>query len=570
MTAARIPMGLSAGRKVWLEPDRRMTHMHVVGGSNMGKSKFLEHLIREDVLAGHGLCLIDPHGELYRDVVQWCAENRIDRTRNIHLIDPSQKDWRTGFNPLARHPGERPLDRVDSMIDALAQVWGGENSMETPSIRSVLRAVFTILIENGQTISDAFPLTRPQDEASIREYFTEHTSNPIVREMWEGYELQAARAPREFLIEFGGPRRRLFELLHDDQMREMLGQVAHALDFRHIMDNNEIVLVNLGENAVEERRGRALGAMLVRELFLVAKRRDVDHAKDNPFYLYIDECAQYLTPDISKLLAQTRKFGLHAILAHQWLDQLREASPAIFAAVMAIQNKVVFGGLADSDADLIAGELFRTEWDIEMPVERLIKPTVVGVVQTWLHHWSESTSEGEVETSSATETTQESAGVSQLFDQDGYPIGGYTASANVGGGASDSESAATSITHSRSSGESEAYIPEFRDLPSAVHSLENVRHLAIVRLRSLPERHAIVKGSGVPSFELITFPTHPATVHPSSYQSFTARLLSTSPYSLPAAEARQRIDHRVETLHVEAQTWRSPPAEAEEPDQWRG
>jgi hypothetical protein len=568
--ARRITIGRSRGRKVWLDPQRRSQHMHVIGGSGMGKTKFLEHMIREDILAGHGLCLIDPHGDLYRNIVDWCAAVGADKFTKIHLIDPSQSDWRTGFNPLARFPHEKPLDRVDSMLEALSQVWGGQNAMETPSIRTVLRAVLTILIKKGQTLAEAFPLTRLEDDNSIRDYFVSHIDDPVVREVWDGYQLQAEKAPREFLIEFGGPRRRLFELLHDEHLREMFGQVEHAIDFKRIMDGNEVVLINLSEGALDERRAQALGALLVREMFLVAKRRDIERATGNPFYLYIDECAQFLTSDISKLLAQTRKFGLHAILAHQWLEQLNKASPEIHAAVMAIQNKVVFGGLADVDAEQIAQELFRTEYDIEMPVELLIKPTVVGVVQTWLHHWSEGTSEGEVSTESQTQTADESIGVSQLFDQDGFPIGGFTATAGAATSGSTSSSSATSLTYSRSEGESEAYIPEFRHLPSAVHSLENVKHLAIARLRSLPERHAVVKGTALPSFEIVTYPTYLKVVDQQSQASFKARILASSPYALPAKAAQEAIEQRHEETLTEASSWLSPPVAEERENEWRG
>lgn len=176
--AKRITIGRSGSRKVYLSPERRSTHMHVIGGPGMGKTKFLEHMIREDVLAGHGLCLIDPHGELYHSIVDWCASKNIKRFRNIHIIDPSLTTWRTGFNPLAHYPNERPLHRVDSMLEALAQVWGGEDSMNTPSIRSALRAVLKVLIDHKYTLAEAFPLTSLVDHDGTREFLTDTISSP--------------------------------------------------------------------------------------------------------------------------------------------------------------------------------------------------------------------------------------------------------------------------------------------------------------------------------------------------------------------------------------------------------
>ena len=89
-----------------LSVDRRATHMHVIGGSGQGKTKFLEHCIREDILAGHGVCLIDPEGGLFKNIVAWCASLRLHESnhrRRIHLFDPTNRDWRFRFNPLFVH-----------------------------------------------------------------------------------------------------------------------------------------------------------------------------------------------------------------------------------------------------------------------------------------------------------------------------------------------------------------------------------------------------------------------------------------------------------------------------------
>ena len=148
------------------------------------------------------------------------------------------------------------------------------------------------------------------------------------------------------------------------------------------MDNNEIVLINLSPKALGTDQSLAIGALLLREMFFCAERRDIEHAKANPFYLYLDECAPYLTSDISRILAEMRKFGLHAIMAHQWLQQLRDRGENVYHGVMATQNKVVFGGLRDEDAVILADELFRTEYDLEIPVAELTRPGVIGYRRT--------------------------------------------------------------------------------------------------------------------------------------------------------------------------------------------
>lgn len=571
MTVESITIGTNGSRQIWFNPERRSTHLHVIGGSGRGKSKFLEHMIREDILKGHGLCLIDPHGEICDEIVSWCARHRIDDFRRTHLIDPRLGNWRTGFNPLKRYENEEPLNRVDNAIEALAQVWGAEKSTDTPSIRTVLRAIFTALIENGQTLAEAFPLTSLDDEESLRQFMAAAIKNPLIRETWAGYQRMSEKAPRDFAHEFGGARRRLLELLHDDRLREMFGQNEIALDLRRCMDESHIVLVNFAGTGFDENRARVLGALLIREFFLVAKQRDLKLAQERPFYLYIDECAGFLTPDIASLLAQTRKFGLHAILSHQWLEQLKAASPEIYAAVMAIQNKVVFGGLRDEDATLIANELFRTEYDCEMPVELLIRPTVVRYQQTWLEHWAESTTEGSVESSGDSESANTAIANQTYFDEDGFPVGGVSrteaTSTSVGMQSSTSNVSMTTYAH----GKSEAYLPVLEDRPTAVHSLQNVQHMATARLRALPKQHAVVKAADLPSFDMKTYKVDPVIVAPESRAAFIERVMHKSPYALPTDQARAAIEDRSNVVTLRVDEWKNQPLPPDDPeDYWSG
>ena len=567
MVTTRIPVGVSNGRKVYLDPERRSWHMHVVGGSGQGKSKFLEHIIREDILAGHGLCLLDPHGELCDNILRWSAVHGVDKFRKIHVVDPRQGDYRFCFNPLRVADDENELDRVDNIIEALAQVWGGEDSRTQPAIRTTLRAILTALISHGLTLAEAFSLTSFIDQNDERAFLTTKVQNDAVRKTLEGYTEMEKRAPRELVIEFGGMRRRFLELLNDTALCQTLGNVSHAIDFRACMDHQEVVLVNLSDKGYGPERARVMGALLVREMFFTAKRRDENYAKEHPFYLYVDECAEFLTRDIAKLLAQTRKYGLHAILAHQWLGQLKEADAAIYDALMAIQNKVIFGGLQDQDAAFLADELFRTEYDLEVPVAELVKPTVVGYGRTWLQNWSSGEVEGTVESVGSFEVTGLSSGLSsgtvQQYDENGFPVGGVTATSGESSSESSmsgtSQGTATVSMRTSSQGASEALEPILEDRPTAVHSLENVKHMAVRRLRSLPPRNAVVKGGqDQPSFDIHTFAVDEPPCAESVLQSFTKRLMNASPYTVPAVEASDELELRTIELQKDIDFWRAP------------
>ena len=181
---------------------------------------------------------------------------------------------------------------------------------------------------------------------------------------------------------------------------------------------------------------------------------------------------------------------------------------------MSIQNKVVFGGIRDEDAVILADELFRGEYDLEIPVQALIKPSVVGYRRTWLSNWSESQGVADIvaESTSLGETLSDVAGTSAsqtttpIYDAFGFPTGQTvvaTATAN-NAGQSVGQSSVTSTSHAHvesaahSQGGSESLEPILEQLPSSVYSLESVRHMAVARLRNIPERNAVVKGSATP------------------------------------------------------------------------
>ena len=570
--AKKIPIGLSDGRKVYLSPERRAVHTHVIGASGQGKSKFLEHCMREDILAGHGMCLIDPEGDLYEAIVKFCLQIGIDQygDRKIHLFDPSEPNWRFRFNPLFVHDGEKPRHRVDNVIEALAQVWGGEDSRNTPSIRTTIRAIFSALVSRGYTLAEAFYLTNTFDPYQIIEYLTHDLENPIMSEIWEGYKQSANAAKREHMIEFSGSRRRLSELLSDDELREILAAYEDPIDFKQVMDNGDIVLINLSPEAMGDDPARAFGALFLREMFYCASRRTPSEAQEKPFFAYIDECADYLTNDIARILARSRKRGFHVILAHQWLEQLREQGSSIYHGVMGIQNKVVFGGLSDEDAVIMADQLFRSEYDLETPIKALTKPGVAGYRRTWLNNWSmsesvtrgeseswsETESEGEVISSVTSTGTNDNTSVAQVYDEDGWPSGFYTV--NTGSGTSTVDAAGIATSTGRSSsytyttsrsetsgsshGASEAIVPILKNFVGGVHSLENVRHMAVARLRSIPPRNAVVKGFNTPTFDITTYDLEPTVVSEGEYSRKKQLVFSASPYTIETDQAKRLME----------------------------
>jgi hypothetical protein len=145
----------AGGNPVYLTPAmRRATHMHVVGSSGTGKSKFLEWMIRQDIHEGHGFCVIDWHGKLYNDVVRFCAHLDVGIRkdyRRLVLLNPSRPDFITGFNPFM-NPGEDISTQVSKRIDATIKPWGANTTNETPTFARLARVLYTFMAESEPTL----------------------------------------------------------------------------------------------------------------------------------------------------------------------------------------------------------------------------------------------------------------------------------------------------------------------------------------------------------------------------------------------------------------------------------
>jgi hypothetical protein len=414
--------------------------------------------------------------------------------------------------------------------------------------------LFHALAANQLTLVESVELTSSLDPMALRKRLTSTLENPVYSAYWRDF---LALSRRDFEERFSSARRRLLRFLGSPTLRRILGQKKNTLNIRRIMDDGEILLVNLApKGSVSAENGRLLGALLLSELRLAALARDPVTSRRRPFSLYVDECYDYLTGDVERMLDETRKFGLHVILAHQRLGQLRARSPEIYNGVMAGgQTKIVFGGMSDDDAEVMAREVYRSSINLERPKHVLNKPIVVDEVPYWLE--SESSTDGrsdswsETETSSWSSTTGSSESASQGYSIDGDELGssaafGSSSSESVGGGSSSTRGGSTisSTTHGRS----RTLKPVRVTMPTAVYSLDEELHLAIVKLRELPNRAAILKRRGHFPVRFRPATVQPAVAWPELVGDFMERVRIDSPYISPASQAEAEIATRMDAM----------------------
>lgn len=328
---------------VRLPVTERLRHTHVVGASGTGKSTFLTRLILQDAEAGHGVAVLDPHGDLVDDVLRRLPD---DRAGDVVVIDPSDPESVVGWNILqAGSETERQVlasDLVD-VFRRLSTSWGDQ-------MTSVLaNAVLSFLDSSrGGTLLD---LRRFLVEKPFRDDFLRSVSDPHLRSFWTTeFPLLVGRRPQGPILT------RLDMLLRHRLVREAVTSSGRALDFRSLIDGRRILLARLAQGAIGRENAALLGSLLLSKLHQAALSRQ-DTAERAPFFLYVDEVHEIATPSLAAMFSGARKFGLGLTVAHQDLYQLRSEHPDVERAILSNAHTRVVFRVGSDDARRLAADL---------------------------------------------------------------------------------------------------------------------------------------------------------------------------------------------------------------------
>jgi len=329
----------------------RSSHLYVIGSSGKGKSKLLEYLLFQDIAAGRGCGLIDPHSLLGDDLIRSLITTGILGNRDILdrliYVDPSRSDYVIPFNVLATN--EPPYDVAASILEAFRRTWP-ESLKEAPHFSNVVIAALIVLIENKLTLMHMHRLLTNQE---FREQCLARVSERSVVEFFhDRYDLWGREAPvmRESTLNKIGA----FSL--NPRLKVMLGQPANHLDFRAIMDEGKILLLDLGHSDGETNR--LIGTLVTTGLERAMRRRRTREL----WNLTIDEFAAYVANEgsvqtLAHVFSEGRKFRMGMTVAHQDLSQL---TPRMLGALSNVQTKVIFG-IGRQDAEYFAKTIGRVD-----------------------------------------------------------------------------------------------------------------------------------------------------------------------------------------------------------------
>lgn len=361
------------GERIELGEAELQTHMHLIGASRTGKSKMAEWIARDLIRHDHGLCVIDPHGFLYEDILNWLAY--LDSPQEIILFDPSSEKRVVGFNPFISLGGDVSI-QTDRILKATLKAWGETDINKTPRLVRWLRCLYHVILEQGYSIEYVKYLLN-FNEKEVRKFLVSKITSDQVRNEFE--ELSDLTRLKDFLEQIESTKNRLFPFMDSRQVRRIVGLDKNNIDLEDIIESGKILLVNLQpkRGVLSDENSHLLGTLLLSEIWDIAKHRKENEFRDKPsnFFVMIDEFQLFLTPDIPEMLDQAAKYGIHLILCHQHLSQLEEMDKQIYGAVMGnAKTKIVFGGLSDKDAMTMARELFPGQINLNR-VKYLIEQT---------------------------------------------------------------------------------------------------------------------------------------------------------------------------------------------------
>lgn len=326
---------------VTLSADARMQHAYVIGASGTGKSTLLVNLILQDVKAGAGLAVLDPHGDLIDEVLGRIPEGRWD---DVILVDPSDEEYPVGFNVLrARSEVEKNLLGSDlvAVFRRLSTSWGDQ-------MTSVLGNAVLAFLESAEGGS-LVDLRRFLIDPAFRAAFLPTVADPEIRYYWQ----------RTFPMLVGKPQgpilTRLDTFLRPKLIRNMVGQRENRCDLGTVMNEGKIFLAKLSQGMIGEENAHLLGTLLVSKFYQLAlSRQEQAAASRRPFTLYLDEFHNFVTPSMASILSGARKYRLGLVLAHQELQQLTSRDADVASAVIANPYTRICFRLGDFDAKRLA------------------------------------------------------------------------------------------------------------------------------------------------------------------------------------------------------------------------
>jgi type IV secretory pathway TraG/TraD family ATPase VirD4 len=350
----------------------RKRHVYAIGKSGVGKSKLLELMIRQDIAYGHGLCLIDPHGDLIEAILDFIPKERIG---DVVLIDPSDTSFPISFNPLLNVGSELKHQVTQGLLEVLEKQFGAN---WTPRLEHVFRFTCLALLDYPEATMRG--MISMLTDRNYRQKVIDYIEDDMVKRFWA---VEFADWSEKFDTEAIIPLvNKLSQFLSNPLLRNIFGQKENKIDLEKIMNEQKILLISLSKGKLGEENSSFFGSMFITKLYQAGMARaSMREEERKVFYLYVDEFHNLVTTTFENLFTESRKYGLSIAAAHQYMAQLL---PQVLATVLGNIGTIVVFRVGGDDAVKLAAEMtpvFQAEDMINLGTrEFYIKMTIDGEV----------------------------------------------------------------------------------------------------------------------------------------------------------------------------------------------
>ncbi|HXF44184.1 MAG TPA: DUF87 domain-containing protein [Candidatus Paceibacterota bacterium] len=347
-----VPIGITSFRNesvpVVISDDDRRRHVYIIGQTGTGKSNLLLNMAAHDLRDGKGIAVLDPHGDLVDDILGLVPKSRND---DVIVFDPGDIERPLGLN-MIEYDFNRPEEKT-FIVNEMQNIFNKLFSQETmgPMFEQYMRNALLLLMEDAPNEpATLVEVARVFTDSLYRQRKLSRTKNPTVYDFWEK---EASKAGGEAALANMTPyiTSKFNNFTANDYMRVIIGQARSAFDFRKVMDEGKILLVNLSKGRIGDINANLLGMIITGKILMAALSRiDIPEEKRRDFYLYIDEFQNFTTDSIAVILSEARKYRLSLTLAHQFIGQLTDK---IRDAIFGNAGSIISFRVGAQDADFL-------------------------------------------------------------------------------------------------------------------------------------------------------------------------------------------------------------------------
>jgi hypothetical protein len=335
MSKEGILLGINSYRdrdtEVRMAREDRMRHFYIIGQTGTGKTNALLNMITQDIKNGDGCCYIDPHGTDIQTILARIPKERID---DVIYFDPAYTARPMGLNMLEFDP--KYPEQKTFVVNELMGIFNKLFDMKTaggPMFEQYFKNSAFLIMEDPESGNTLLEISRVLADKEFRDMKLSKCKNPIIKQFWISAEQTTGEQSLANFVPYITSK--FDNFISNDIMRPVVLQEKSVFNFREIMDNKKILLVNLSKGRLGEINANLIGLVLVGKIQMAALSRvDMFGQKMNDFYLYIDEFQNVTTDSISSILSEARKYRLSINIAHQYISQLEEGiKNAVFGNV---------------------------------------------------------------------------------------------------------------------------------------------------------------------------------------------------------------------------------------------